>query len=315
MLYCVYYTSPWLQHNTTQHMNILLITGISGSGKTIALNAVEDMGYYCVDNLPPDLLPNLVKHLEILDHAYLAVAIDARSGSKNQEFDHLPQLIEELRQKHSVHIIFLNAQNDVLIRRFSETRRPHPLSMNINHKNYATLEQIIFDERSFLDTMREMSYNIDTSTLQTNILRQIIQDVVQKMHEQQLITPNLLLSIQSFGFKYGIPNDVDFTFDVRHLPNPYYEKQLRHYNGLDEPIHHFFEHKPETHQTAQLQIKSIVDYINMWLPYFISQRAYIGVAIGCTGGQHRSVYIAEKVYQKLQHNYMLIRHRNIVKDK
>jgi RNase adapter protein RapZ len=296
-------------------MHILLITGLSGSGKTIALNAVEDMGYYCVDNLPPDLLPALVTHLETLEQPYLAVAMDARSSNnnKNQEFNHLPQLIEQLRAKHNVHIIFLNAQDDVLVRRFSETRRPHPLSMHINQKNYATLEQVIHDERSFLSEMCDKSYTIDTSMLQTNRLRQILQEVVQKMHTKPIIS-EVLLSIQSFGFKYGIPNDADFTFDVRHLPNPYYDEKIRHYSGLDQPIQDFFEQDEAIHEIVKLQIKSIVDYLHTWLPHFNNQRAYISVAIGCTGGQHRSVYIAEKIHQQLQHNYMLIRHKNIIKN-
>jgi UPF0042 nucleotide-binding protein len=283
----------------------MLITGMSGSGKSIALKALEDTGYYCVDNLPPSLLHLLINSIKLTDYKRVAVAIDARSGN---DFSELPLIINQLKLAgHKVDILFLNASDDVLIRRFSETRRPHPLTINQQDKN---LSQVIAHERACLEIVQELSYSIDTSILQNNALRILVQNIVNKissninnynLNEEN----NLLLTIQSFGFKYGIPNDVDFMFDVRHLPNPYYDMALRPLTGLDKPVQEFLQQ----YETVEQQIQDIVNYFNKWLPHFMQNRAYVTIGIGCTGGQHRSVYIVEKLAELLRYKNTIIRHR------
>ncbi len=290
------FDSSFSSNNNAQ---IMLITGMSGSGKSIALKALEDIGYYCVDNLPPSLLPLLIDNLK-QNYKCIGTAIDARSGD---DFSKLPHIIEQLKQNgNKVDILFLNAGNDVLIRRFSETRRPHPLTINQSDKN---LMQVIVNEREHLDIIQELSYSIDTSILQTNNLRILVQDIVHKISSSIQEDNILLLTLQSFGFKYGIPHDVDFMFDVRHLPNPYYDIELRRFTGLDKPIQDFLQQFDEVNQ----QIQDIFNYFNKWLPYFMQNRAYVTIGIGCTGGQHRSVYIVEKLAQMLKYKNILIRHR------
>ena len=290
------FDSSFSSNNNAQ---IMLITGMSGSGKSIALKALEDIGYYCVDNLPPSLLPLLIDNLK-QNYKCIGTAIDARSGD---DFSKLPHIIEQLKQNgNKVDILFLNAGNDVLIRRFSETRRPHPLTINQSDKN---LMQVIVNEREHLDIIQELSYSIDTSILQTNNLRILVQDIVHKISSSIQEDNILLLTLQSFGFKYGIPHDVDFMFDVRHLPNPYYDIELRRFTGLDKPIQDFLQQFDEVNQ----QIQDIFNYFNKWLPYFMQNRAYVTIGIGCTGGKHRSVYIVEKLAQMLKYKNILIRHR------
>jgi len=279
-------------------LKIILITGMSGSGKSVALKALEDIGYYCIDNLPPLLIPQFINHISKTQYKYLAIAIDTRSGI---DFENIPVIINDLKEnKNQVDIIFLNASDEILIQRFSETRRPHPLTVNFKEKN---LSQVIASEREYLSLMQDMGYNLDTSSLQSNKLRSWIQDVAKQNHTQQL-----LLTIQSFGFKYGLPRDVDFVFDVRQLPNPYYDKELKNLTGLDDGVKQFLE----KNILVQKQIQDIRQYFDTWLPSFINNnRAYVTVGIGCTGGQHRSVYIAEQLSKALKYQHIILKHRQI----
>jgi RNase adapter protein RapZ len=249
-------------------MQINLITGISGSGKSVALRAFEDSGYDCVDNLPVSLLESLITTLEKEKSERIAVAIDARRG---QSIADLPSILENLRGTHQVRVIFLNADTNTLIQRFSETRRRHPLSTNANQSQSATLIEAINKERALLDPLRAQAHSIDTSNLNAHALRSWIQD---------------LLKDKPSGLT------VDLVFDVRCLPNPYYDKILRPLTGNDKPVKEFLEKIPEV-----ISMESdIVHFIEKWLPHYIADgRSYLTVAIGCTGGQHRSVYLVNRI--------------------
>jgi RNase adapter protein RapZ len=264
-------------------MQINLITGISGSGKSVALRAFEDAGYDCVDNLPVSLLESLITTLEKEKSERIAVAIDARRG---QSIADLPSILENLRGTHQVRVIFLNADTNTLIQRFSETRRRHPLSTNANQSQSATLIEAINKERALLDPLRAQAHSIDTSNLNAHALRSWIQDLLKDKPS------GLTVVFESFGFKKGVPNEADLVFDVRCLPNPYYDKILRPLTGNDKPVKEFLEKIPEV-----ISMESdIVHFIEKWLPHYIADgRSYLTVAIGCTGGQHRSVYLVNRI--------------------
>ncbi len=264
-------------------MQINLITGISGSGKSVALRAFEDAGYDCVDNLPVSLLASLITTLEKEKSERIAVAIDARRG---QSIADLPSILENLRRTHQVRVVFLNADTNTLIQRFSETRRRHPLSTNANQSQSATLIEAINKERALLDPLREQAHSIDTSNLTAHALRSWIQDLLKDKPS------GLTVVFESFGFKKGVPNEADLVFDVRCLPNPYYDKILRPLTGNDKPVKEFLEKIPEV-----ISMESdIVHFIEKWLPHYIADgRSYLTVAIGCTGGQHRSVYLVNQI--------------------
>ncbi|MFC2505959.1 MAG: RNase adapter RapZ [Kingella sp. (in: b-proteobacteria)] len=279
-------------------MNIILISGLSGSGKTIALNLLEDSGFYCVDNLPLELLPNLVAYHRSgsLKTPKLGISIDVRS---NLNTSAAQKMINDLRQQgHSVEILFLEASEDVLLRRFSETRRSHPLA-----KEHATLPESLQHERQWLLPLRDLAYCIDTSQLTAQQLRQ---RVAQWLNIKREI---LLVSIESFGFKYGLIRNADFVFDVRSLPNPYYDPVLRPFNGKDAPIQNYLAAQPLVHE----MIDDIEHFLRRWLPRMIDEnRSYVTIGIGCTGGQHRSVYIAEQLGQRLSDVFhVLTRHRQL----
>jgi RNase adapter protein RapZ len=281
-------------------MRIILITGISGSGKSVALAALEDAGYYCVDNLPPRFLPELVDFLSRDGHLRVGVAIDARSS---KSLDELPEIVRRLSLSRDVRVLFLNASTQALIQRFSETRRRHPLSSASDDGREASLADAIEHERELLANLAEFGHQIDTSNLRTNTLRAWVKQFIE--HDQT----GLALMFQSFGFKRGIPLDADLVFDVRTLPNPYYDRQLRPLTGLDKPVIDFLCSTPLVGE----MINDIAAYLAKWLPHFRDDnRAYLTVAIGCTGGQHRSVYIAEALAARFgdQAN-VLVRHREI----
>ena len=269
-------------------MRILIITGISGSGKSIGLAALEDAGYFCVDNLPPTLLRSLVETRVKDGAARLAVAVDARSALSLAE---LPADIRWLKQQgHDVKVLFLTAKTESLITRFSETRRSHPLShreaTDKSPTDRPTLVECIRREREMLADIEGLGQVIDTSGLSANKLRAWIKDLVGSDH-----TP-LTLLFESFAFKYGVPLDADLVFDVRILPNPYYDLALRPLTGRDEPVIHFLDALPEV---ADL-MADIRHFVEKWLPSFKNDnRSYLTVAIGCTGGQHRSVYFVENL--------------------
>ena len=286
-------------------MRILLITGISGSGKSIGLAALEDAGYFCVDNLPPTLLRALVETREKDGAAKLAVAVDARSAISLAE---LPADIRWLKQQgHDVKVLFLTAKTESLITRFSETRRSHPLShrqsTDKSPTDRPTLVECIRREREMLADIEGLGQVIDTSGLSANKLRAWIKDLVGSDHSP------LTLLFESFAFKYGVPLDADLVFDVRILPNPYYDLALRPLNGRDEPVIQFLDALPEV---ADL-MGDIRQFVEKWLPAFKNDnRSYLTVAIGCTGGQHRSVYFVEHLATYFQDAARVLkRHREL----
>lgn len=264
-------------------MQINLITGISGSGKSVALRAFEDAGYDCVDNLPVTLLENLITTLENEKSERVAVAIDARRG---QSIAELPQILENLRRNHQVRVVFLNADTNTLIQRFSETRRRHPLSGKTQQTQAATLIEAIDKERNLLEPLRTQAHSIDTSNLPAHALRSWMQDLLKDKPQ------GLTVIFESFGFKKGLPSEADLVFDVRCLPNPHYDKVLRPLSGKDQPVREFLEKIPEVVSMES----DIIQFIEKWLPHYIADgRSYLTVAIGCTGGQHRSVYLVSRI--------------------
>ena len=280
---------------------VILITGISGSGKSVALHALEDAGYFCVDNLPPELLRDFVK----LEHERftrsVAVAVDVRTAAS---LPNLVPLLDELRSEGvQVRPIFLDASTDALVRRFSETRRPHPLTAPSETDNARALIEAIELERALLSDLREVSTVIDTSQLRPALLRSWVRALVGARESA------LTLVFESFAFKHGVPLDADYVFDVRVLPNPYYVRELRPLNGRDAPVANYLEAQPE----AGEMLEQIRTFLTRWLPNFEDdQRSYLTVAIGCTGGQHRSVYAVEWLSRHFQGRYAtLVRHREL----
>lgn len=286
-------------------MRIILITGISGSGKSVALNALEDAGYFCVDNLPPTLLRSLVEaRLHDIDQA-VAVAVDARSALSLAE---LPDDVRWLKEQgHDVRVLFLTAKTESLVTRFSETRRSHPLSHRFDHTQDAghrlTLVECIQQEREMLSSIEGLGHLIDTSGLSANKLRAWIKELIGMERAP------LTLLFESFAFKFGVPLDADLVFDVRMLPNPYYDLTLRPLTGRDAPVQAFLQAQPE----ASDLLHDIRSFIEKWLPSFSrDNRSYLTVAIGCTGGQHRSVYLAEQLAHYFQSSArVVVRHREL----
>jgi len=274
-------------------MQINLITGISGSGKSVALRAFEDAGFDCVDNLPVSLLESLVANLDKEGSKQLAVAIDARRGESISE---LPNILENLRGHHELRVIFLSADTDSLVQRFSETRRRHPLSDNSKTFESATLIEAIDRERALLEPLRSQAHCIDTSTIPAHALRSWIYDLVK---DKSL---GLNVVFQSFGFKKGVPSEADLVFDVRCLPNPHYDKVLKPLTGHDQAVKEFLEQIPEVVSME----KDIIQFIEKWLPHYIADgRSYLTIAIGCTGGQHRSVYLVNRLIKHFQNQKAL----------
>ncbi|WP_317205328.1 RNase adapter RapZ [Janthinobacterium sp.] len=269
-------------------MHIVLITGISGSGKSVALNVLEDAGYYCVDNLPPALLNSLVATLLEDGTESLAVAVDARSAAS---LTSLPHDVRQLKERgHDVKVMFLTATTHSLVARFSETRRSHPLSHELrpghNPAARRTLIECISEERERLSAIEQLGHVIDTSELSANKLRGWVKEIVAAERAP------LTLFFESFAFKLGVPLDADFVFDVRALPNPHYDLALRPLTGRDAPVIAFLDAQP----AATEMLADIRNFIEKWLPSFKDDnRSYLTVAVGCTGGQHRSVYMAERL--------------------
>ena len=277
-------------------MQLVLVSGLSGSGKSIAIAVLEDAGYYCVDNLPLAMLLPLVEHLDREGYRRVAIAIDARSGAS---FAQLPELTQRLRALGAdLRVIFLEAKSLSLVKRFSETRRRHPLSSDT-----VSLDEAIRHERELLAEVAPLAHRIDTSDLSPSALRLWIKDLVGQ--DRSRIT----LLFQSFGFKHGIPLDADLVFDVRCLPNPHYVPELRPLTGRDAPVQAYIEASPD----AMAMLADIRGYVDNWLPCFIrDHRAYLTVALGCTGGQHRSVYFAETLATAFrEREQVLVRHREL----
>ena len=286
-------------------MRIVLITGISGSGKSVALHVLEDAGYFCVDNLPPALLRSLVETRLQEGDETLAVATDARSADSLAGLGPDIQLLKE--QGHDVKLFFLTATTESLITRFSETRRSHPLSHrllpNPNPTDRLTLTECIHKEREMLSVVEGLGHVIDTSNLSANKLRAWIRDLIDTDRS------SLTVLFESFAFKFGVPLDADLVFDVRVLPNPHYDLRLRPLTGRDAPVIEFLADLPAVNEL----LGDIRNFVEKWLPSFKrDNRSYLTVAIGCTGGQHRSVYIVEQLAKHFSANEnVVIRHRQL----
>jgi UPF0042 nucleotide-binding protein len=284
-------------------MRLIIVSGRSGSGKSTALDALEDNGFYCIDNLPAGLLPNLgelaLMHTELL-HPLVAVSIDARNlPSHLQRF---PDLLDEVRARHiRCDVIYLDADDETLLKRFSETRRRHPLTSDTR-----SLAEAIRDESQLLSPIIDLAdLTIDTTNLNLYQLRDTL-----KLRLLDQPEPGTAFLFESFGFKRGMPVDADVVFDVRCLPNPYWKPDLRDFSGLDQPVIEYLAGQADVEEMYQ----DIFSYLNKWLPRFAaSNRAYVTVAIGCTGGHHRSVYLANRLGETLKPilKNVQIRHRDL----
>ena len=283
-------------------MKLIIVSGQSGSGKSIALRVLEDLGYYCVDNLPVTLLPQLLQTLNAKTEK-VAVSIDVRNLPKEKQ--ELNDIITELKASTELTSLFLDTNKSVLIKRYSETRRLHPLT-----KDELSLSQAIEIEEQRLRPLALLAdLKIDTTELNIHELSEQIKERILGKKNNQLV-----LVFQSFGFKHGLPMDADYVFDVRFLPNPHWIPELKPYTGLDEPVINYLSQQPEVISFA-LQIENL---LTGWLPLLEkNNRSYVTVAIGCTGGQHRSVFIAEKLakYFKQQDYVVQTRHQTLEKNK
>jgi UPF0042 nucleotide-binding protein len=284
---------------------LVLITGMSGSGKSVALHALEDAGYYCVDNLPPELLLPFVQLEEQHNASKVAIAMDVRSANS---LPLVPAQLAHLRTLDvNVRLLFLDATTDILVHRFSETRRRHPLSRqngsDVVRDEQRDLVEAIEHERELLSELREESHIIDTSQLRSSKLQSYIKSLISAPATQ------LTLMFESFAFKRGIPVHADYVFDVRMLPNPHYEAALRPLSGRDAPVADWLAgHGPVKKMASQIS-----DFLNSWLPSLNQDhRSYVTVAIGCTGGQHRSVYLVELLSKRFAQDWVTLkRHREL----
>jgi len=280
---------------------VVLVTGISGSGKSVALHALEDAGFFCVDNLPPELLRDFIRLEQARQTRSVAVSVDVRTASS---LPALVPLIDGLRREGlRIRPLFLDATTEALLRRFSETRRPHPLSAPHDADNPRALTEAIELERQLLAELRGVCTVVDTSQLRPALLRKWVRQLVAAGDSP------LTLVFESFAYKHGVPLDADFVFDVRVLPNPHYVRELRPLTGRDEPVARWLAEQAEVGEMAA----QIQRFIAHWLPAFQDdQRSYLTVAIGCTGGQHRSVYTAELLAQGFAgRSSTLVRHREL----
>ncbi len=279
-------------------MQLILISGLSGAGKSTALKILEDSGYYCVDNLPIPILEQLINLYTQYNYKKIALSVDTRSSPMLEQ---LPKSIKILQQQGvKTQIIYLDAKDDILIKRFSETRRKHPLSDGKN-----TVSDCIKQERLMLEPIESIAHKIDTSDLSANTLRNFVKQFVNADFSQ------LNIILQSFGFKHGLPIDSDFVFDVRCLANPYYDPAIRDFNGMQQPIIDFLDKQEKVQEMCQ----DIYELIGKWLQEFAADnRNYLTISIGCTGGKHRSVYLVEKLATMFKQKYsyqVLKRHRQI----
>ena len=277
-------------------MDLLLIGGVSGSGKSVALAALEDAGYYAVNNLPLPLVAETARYLAEAGRDRVAIALDVKT---DPGLSSLPDTIARLRALHwNVRFLYLEAKTETLVKRFSETRRRHPFSSDTR-----TLTEAIDYERALLADVRPLGFAFDTSELSSAALRSWIKDFVS------VDASKLTLLLESFGFKHGVPLDADLVFDVRCLANPYYEPALQALTGRDTPVVDFLE----KHREVERMVEDIHRFVANWLPeYARDNRNYLTVAIGCTGGRHRSVYLVERLARAFSpHSQVLIRHREL----
>lgn len=277
-------------------MRLFIFTGLSGSGKSVALKTLEDIDFYCIDNLPIKLLDSCINVLVTQGYSNVAISLDVRNPSF---LGVLPEEVQNLsRRGVEVKIIFLDSSNESLLRRYSESRRPHPLATDKR-----TLIECIEQERSLLQAIKLSAEHIDTSRLTPQQLKNWVWGLIENKTQQ------FQLTLQSFGFKYGIPLDTDFTFDVRCLPNPFYENELKRLSGIDLEVEAYLNKNSDSLK----MVNAIYEFANQWLPKFIREgRVILTISIGCTGGQHRSVYIVEQLKRKFKNDYRtLVRHRDL----
>lgn len=297
-------SSPASPASSLHDLRLVMISGMSGAGKSVALHALEDAGYYCVDNLPPPLLLPFLQELGKNPHsARIAISMDARSSQGALAL--IPQQITLLRE-HGVEVIqlFLDASNEAIMRRYSETRRKHPLTRITSNDQDKDLLAAITQERALLAPLREHAHVIDTTMTRAAQLRTQIKELLTISNQNQMT-----LVLESFAFKRGVPTDADYVFDVRMLPNPHYEPHLRALTGRDQPVADFLLQQPK----VMLMHQHIRDFLRHWLPELASDhRSYVTVAIGCTGGQHRSVFLVEQLYRDFTQEWVCIkRHREM----
>jgi UPF0042 nucleotide-binding protein len=284
-------------------LRLIIVSGLSGSGKSVALHVLEDLGYYCIDNLPAGLLIAAVDEVRRSSGEsakLLAVGVDARNHAEN--LDTLPDLLRELRsQGVKTDIIFLHASDEILLQRYSETRRRHPLA-----EQGTQLRAAIKSERAFLSEL-QLSADLIIDTSQSSIYE--LADIIRSRVDRR-DTESLSVLIESFGFKYGIPTDADFVFDLRSLPNPYWTLALRGLTGFDEEVREFLD----AQEKFTAMFDDVREFLGRWIPHYENaNRGYLTVAIGCTGGQHRSVYMTEKLAAELRnhHDAVLTRHNSL----
>lgn len=265
---------------------LVILTGLSGSGKSTVLRTFEDMGFYCVDNLPVELIP-IFAELHAAgeaDFARAALLVDAREGS---QLEKLPALLRHLRKDHPITLVYIEAGDDALIRRYSETRRPHPLGKALS------VRESLRHERHLMEPIRKLAdVTIDTTQFNVHELRHFITERFRSTDKRPL-----LVSLVSFGYKYGLPSDSDLVFDVRFLPNPHFVPRLRPFTGKDEKVRKFILSYPQSGQFLK-RIESLLTYL---IPHYIQEgKSYLTISIGCTGGRHRSVMLGESLQKTLK---------------
>ena len=286
-------------------MRLIIVSGLSGSGKSVALHQLEDIDFYCVDNIPAALLKPFISHtIRGTDEVYPRTAVGLDARNRPNEIATIPALVGELRRSGiGCEVLFLHASDEVLLKRYAETRRKHPLV-----SGDVSLREAIASERKLLEPIvAAADLTIDTSGMGVHALRELIRERIDRRTEGRLA-----LMFESFGYKHGIPGDADFVFDVRSLPNPYWQPALRRLNGRDAPVVAFLE----THDSVRAMIGALTEFLAARIAEFAERnRSYLTIAIGCTGGQHRSVYIAEELARHFRSIYpqVLTRHDSLQK--
>jgi RNase adapter protein RapZ len=286
-------------------MRLIIVSGLSGSGKSVALHLLEDIDFYCVDNIPAALLKPFISHtIRGTDEVYPRTAVGLDARNRPNEIDTIPVLVDELRRSGiSCEVLYLHASDEVLLKRYAETRRKHPLVTA-----EVSLREAIASERKLLEPITiAADLVIDTSNMGVHALRERIRERIEQRRDGRLA-----LMFESFGYKHGIPGDADFVFDVRSLPNPYWEHTLRHLNGCDTPVVEYLA----GYESVRTMISALTGFLNDRIAEFAqANRSYLTIAIGCTGGQHRSVYIAEQLAKYFRRSYpqVLTRHDSLQK--
>ena len=286
-------------------MRLIIVSGLSGSGKSVALHLLEDIDFYCVDNIPAALLKPFISHtIRGTDEVYPRTAVGLDARNRPNEIDTIPALVGELRRSGiSCEVLYLHASDEVLLKRYAETRRKHPLVTA-----EVSLREAIASERRLLEPITiAADLVIDTSNMGVHALRERIRERIDRRRDGRLA-----LMFESFGYKHGIPGDADFVFDVRSLPNPYWEESLRHLTGRDAPVIEYLA----GHDSVRTMIAALAEFLTQRIAEFAqANRSYLTIAIGCTGGQHRSVYIAEQLARHFRPGYpqVLTRHDSLQK--